>query len=95
MITVYNMIYTKPEWCVNTAFAHLLVCGITPLGKEENDQVICYTLLEKPKTDTTPSRMLPLSNSVAAIIKDLNLPVLHEQEEDSKVEVESKVENQE
>lgn len=87
MITVYNMIYTKPEWCSETAFAHLLVNGITPLGREENDKVICYTLLLKPETDKVPSRMLPLSNSVAAIIKDLNLPVLLAEEEEKKEEV--------
>jgi hypothetical protein len=87
MITVYNMIYTKPEWCAETAFAHLLVCGSTPIGKEENDNAIVYTLIVKPDTDKKPSLFLPLSESVGAIIKDLNLPVPPEQEQEKKSEV--------
>jgi hypothetical protein len=87
MITTYNMIYMKPVWSAETAFAHLLVSGITPVGKEENDNVICYTLIVKPDTDTKPSLFLPLNENVAAIIKDLNLPRPPEPEEEKKEEV--------
>jgi hypothetical protein len=86
MITVYNIIYAKPVWCAETAFAHLLVCGVSPLDKEENENAICYTLLEKPETDKLPSRFLPLSENVAVIIKDLNLPVPPEEVEEKKEE---------
>jgi hypothetical protein len=81
-IVVYNIIYTKPEWCKDTSFAHLLVNHQKPLGCEENGHCICYTLLEKK--DNTESLLVPLSDSVAIVIKNINLPKqeLNEQKEE-------------
>jgi hypothetical protein len=70
---VYNIIYTKPEWCKDTSFAHLLVNKQTPLGCEETSECICYTLVEKK--DEQPNLLVPLSDSVALVIKNVNLPI--------------------
>jgi hypothetical protein len=72
-IVVYNIIYTKPEWCKDTSFAHLLVNHQKVLGCEENGHCICYTLLEKKDKDVE-SLLVPLSDSVAIVIKNINLP---------------------
>lgn len=72
-IIVYNIIYTKPEWNRDTALAHLLVNGQRPLGCEENECCLCFLLKEKSK-DEEPSLMVPLSDSVALIIKNVGLP---------------------
>jgi len=75
MITIYNVLYSKPEWTRTTAIAHLTENGVSDILQcEETDQALAFTLSIKPKEDTKPSRMLPLTDSVCLIIKDLNIP---------------------
>jgi hypothetical protein len=90
-IVVYNIIYTKPEWCKDTSFAHLLVNHQKALGCEENEHCICYTLLEKKDKDVE-SLLVPLSDSVAIVIKNINLPKqqLKEERDEVKEEKEEK-----
>lgn len=85
-IVVYNIIYTKPEWCKDTSFAHLLVNHQKVLGCEENGHCICYTLLEKKDKDVE-SLLVPLSDSVAIVIKNINLPKQEFKEEKEEEEV--------
>lgn len=75
MITIYNVLYSKPEWTRATAMTHLTENGVSDILQcEETDEALCFTLTVKPKEDEKPSRMLPLTDSVCLIIKDLNIP---------------------
>lgn len=75
MITIYNVLYSKPEWTRTTAIAHLTENGVSDILQcEETDEALCFTLTVKPKEDEKPSRMLPITESVCLIIKDLNIP---------------------
>ena len=75
MITVYNVLYSKPEWTRESAIAHLTDNGVSDILQcEETEQALCFTLTVKPKEDEKPSRMLPLTDSVCLIIRDLNIP---------------------
>jgi len=75
MITIYNVLYSKPLWTKETAMAHLATNGVENILEcEENDKVLCFTLMIKPKEDTLSSRMLPITESVCLVIKDLLLP---------------------
>jgi hypothetical protein len=86
MITIYNVLYSKPDWTKASAIAHMTENGVSDvLQCEETEEALCFTLATKPKEDTKPSRALPITNSVCLIIKDLNIP-------DSIPEEEEKVE---
>ena len=75
MITVYNVIYAKPVWTRASAIEHMTGNGVTDILQcEETDGAVCFTLSIKPKEDTTPSRALPLTDSVCLIIRDLKIP---------------------
>lgn len=75
MITIYNVLYSKPEWTKATAITHLTENGVSDILQcEETDEAVCFTLTVKPKEDVKPSRMLPITDSVCLIIKDLNIP---------------------
>jgi len=69
------VLYSKPEWTKATATFHLTENGVSDILQcEETDKAICFTLTVKPKEDEKPSRMLPITESVCLIIKDLNIP---------------------
>jgi hypothetical protein len=75
MLTIYNVIYTKPEWTRENALAHLGKNGVKlVLQCEENDKCCCFTIKQKDAEDTKDSRFIPLTDSVGLIIKDLELP---------------------
>jgi hypothetical protein len=74
MLVIYNVIYAKPTWAKEEALTHLTDNGVSDvLGCEENDTALCFTLLEKPKDDTSSSRALPITESVCLIVKDLKI----------------------
>jgi len=88
MITVYAILYTKPEWTMQSAIEHLSKhCPSTELGCSENDK--CYAFTINKNTEGCNTNFLPLSESVACIVKDLCLPRL---EEEISVEKEEKKE---
>jgi hypothetical protein len=75
MITVYNVIYAKPVWTRASAIEHMTGNGVTDILQcEETEGAICFTLSIKPSNDLTPSRALPLTDSVCLIIRDLKIP---------------------
>lgn len=75
MLTIYNVIYTKPEWTRENALAHLGKNGVKlVLQCEENDKCCCFTINQKDAEDTKESRFIPITDSVGLIIKDLDLP---------------------
>jgi hypothetical protein len=82
MITTYAVIYTKPEWTMQTALEHLTKhCGQTQIGCNENDKCFAFTIDKNEEKHET--NFLPLSDTVAVIVKDLNLPQpVHVQEEE-------------
>jgi hypothetical protein len=91
MITIYNVLYSKPEWTKETAITHLTENGASDILQcEETDQAVCFTLTVKPKEDIKPSRMLPITESVCLIIKDLNIPEPKEEKEQSEGQDEQK-----
>ena len=84
MITIYNVLYSKPEWTKATAITHLTENGVSDILQcEETDEAICFTLTVKPTEDTKPSRMLSITESVCMIVKDLNIPEPKEEKEQS------------
>lgn len=92
MITIYNVLYSKPLWTKETAIDHMTENGVDNIIEcEENDSVLCFTLALKPETDTLSSRMLPITESVCLVIKDLRLPdsVALPQPEDEKKDASS------
>ena len=73
MITTYAVIYTKPDWTMQSALAHLSKhCPETQIGCSENDKCYAFTINENKEGHAT--NFLPLSDTVACIVKDLNLP---------------------
>ena len=73
MITTYVVIYTKPEWTMQSAIDHLTKhCPKVQLGCCENDKCFAFTIDENKEGCET--NFLPLTDSVGCIVKDLNLP---------------------
>jgi len=92
MITTYVVIYTKPEWTMQSAIEHLTKhCPRVQLGCSENDKCFAFTIDENKEGCET--NFLPLSDSVGCIVKDLNLaqsvPVQEEEKEEKKEDVEN------
>lgn len=82
MITVYAVIYTKPDWTMQSAIEHLSKhCPQVQMGCSENDKCFAFTIDENKEGYDT--NFLPLSDTVACIVKDLNLPpqIVEEKEE--------------
>lgn len=88
MITTYAVLYTKPDWDMTSAIDHLMKhSGKTQISCKENNECLCFTIDENKEGNAT--NFLPLSDSVAVIIKDLNLPppvLVQEEEKEEKKE---------
>jgi hypothetical protein len=85
MITTYGVIYTKPEWTMASAINHIAkYAETTELVCKENDKCYYFTINNNPNKYETV--FLPLSSTVGAIVRDLELPREEEQEEEEKKE---------
>ena len=86
MLTVYKVIYTKPFWTLGDAIAHLTkTIPDTRIDCQENDLCVCFTL--KKEEEDVALVLLPLTETVAVVVKDLCLPqtALFPEEEKSEV----------
>tara|TARA_R110000868_G_scaffold111779_2_gene301572 strand:+ start:995 stop:1303 length:309 start_codon:yes stop_codon:yes gene_type:complete len=99
MLTVYKVIYTKPFWTLGDAIAHLTkTIPDTKIDCQETDLCVCFTL--KKEEEDTVLVLLPLTETVAVIVKDLCLPqtalfpeeVKSEEEKEEKEVIEEKEE---
>jgi hypothetical protein len=73
MITVYKVIYTKPSWQMGDAISHIMKhCPHTKIDCQETEHCYCFTLLREE--EGTATVLLPLTDTVALIVKDLSLP---------------------
>jgi len=93
MITTYGVIYTKPEWDMTSAINHITkYAKTTELVCKENDKCYYFTINNNPEKYETV--FLPLSSTVGAIVRDLELPREEEQEEEEEEEKKEEKEEQ-
>jgi hypothetical protein len=90
MLTVYKVIYTKPFWTLGDAIAHLTkTIPDTKIDCQETDHCYCFTL--KKEEEEVAMVLLPLTDTVAVIVKDLCLPQTSLFPEEVKSEVEKEL----
>ncbi len=71
MDTIYNIIFLKKEWTKETSLKFLVENKFEFKSLEETGEVLCFLISEKDiTTDTKPSLLLSLTETVFIIVKD-------------------------